>query len=122
MRYLEKRSLKILDCTAEKIYSENFKDPTFGEDEARQILAALKIESKEIHRKVEGSSLLFRVDNNWLKLTPPFWIDAIETEKKLLKHFDNKLSVQIPQIIHEGDFYGWKFVLLSHVEGGGKIL
>lgn len=113
--------MKIVDCTTEKTYSENFKDTTFGEVEARQIMASLKIESKEIHRKIEGSSLLFRVDDNWLKLTPPFWIDAIETEKKLLNHFYKKLSLQIPQIIHEGEFQGWKFILLSHVDGSSFV-
>ncbi|MGE0632446.1 MAG: hypothetical protein AB7O96_08570 [Pseudobdellovibrionaceae bacterium] len=39
------------------------------------------------------------------------------TEKKLLMHFYYKLTLQSPQIIYEGDFHGWKFVLLSHVEG-----
>lgn len=109
--------MRIFECETEETYSENFNDPKFGVDESRQILASLGIESKDLHRKVEGSSLLFRVNDNWLKLTPPFWTDAVETEKKLLKHFANRLSLQIPQILHEGDLFGWKFVLLSHVEG-----
>ncbi|MBN8540447.1 MAG: hypothetical protein J0L82_08675 [Deltaproteobacteria bacterium] len=92
--------MRIFECETEETYSENFNDPKFGVDESRQILASLGIESKDLHRKVEGSSLLFRVNDNWLKLTPPFWTDAVETEKKLLKHFANRLSLQIPQILH----------------------
>lgn len=109
--------MNFLDCTTEKAYLENFRDPKFGESECYRILDSLKIDPNEVNRKIEGSSLLFKVDKTWLKLTPPFWIEAFEVERKLLRHFDKKLSVQIPHIIHEGDFGGWKYILLSHVEG-----
>lgn len=109
--------MRLAECSTSENYTREFKNIKFGEEDAFEILNSLGIASQGLTRKIEGSSLLFRVQDLWLKITPPFWSDSVQTEIKLLQHFENRLTYSIPKIIHQGKKAGWDFVISTHVAG-----
>lgn len=109
--------MRLFDCSTPEMYSAEFKNLKFGEEDAFEIFNKLKIPSHGLTRKVEGSSLLFRVQDQWLKITPPFWSDSFRTEIKLLRHFENRLSFNIPKILHHGKHHDWDFAISTNVTG-----
>jgi hygromycin-B 7''-O-kinase len=71
----------------------------------------------ELKPSTNGSHIVYRVGNVWIKLMAPLFAGDMVFEVGGLKTVINKLSVETPQILAEGEVEGWKYILLSHVEG-----
>lgn len=98
-------------------YSARFRDPTFGADLAA-IVAGRHGLAPPLVRKVEGSSLVFRLgDGDWLKLSPPFLADGFEAETAATARVQGRLPALIPEIRLTGALEDWRYLVSAHVPG-----
>lgn len=70
-----------------------------------------------LERRFDGSNIVFKCGNSWIKLSPPFWRDAFTTEVKVLEHWQKKLPCKIPALRAVGTHAGWDYLICSHVSG-----
>jgi hygromycin-B 7''-O-kinase len=68
-------------------------------------------------RGVLGSHIVYRVGNCWIKLMAPLFAKDMAFEISGLKAVAEQLSVPTPQILAEGIFEEWRYVVISHIEG-----
>jgi hygromycin-B 7''-O-kinase len=98
-------------------YRRRFRDPAFGLDLA-DIVAARHGLATPLVRKPEGSSLVFRTgDGQWLKISPPFFDDAFETEVRITGLMRGRLPVPIPEIVLTGELDAWRYLVSTEVPG-----
>lgn len=97
-------------------YGELFQNNSHW-DFAIQYLAGHHRLEGAITRGTFGSHVFYRVGSVWIKLMAPLFSGDMKFEISGLRAVQNKLSVPTPQILFEGDLEGWKYVVLSHVEG-----
>lgn len=66
----------------------------------------------------EGTNIVFAYgDNSVIKIFPPFHRDQFESELLVLKHLQGKLSVNTPTLEHDGEIFGWPYLIISKLEG-----
>ena len=66
----------------------------------------------------EGTNVVFaHGDHQVIKLFPPFHQKQYHSEKLVLKHLQNKLSVKTPELQHFGELSGWPYLVMSQLEG-----
>jgi hygromycin-B 7''-O-kinase len=98
-------------------YRRRFRDPAFGADLAEIVRARHGLPSPLV-RRIEGSNLVFRAgDGPWLKLTPPFWLDAFEAEVRASAAVQGRLPARIPELIETGALEDWRYLISAHVPG-----
>ena len=98
-------------------YSARFRDPTFGLDLA-EIVAERHRLPRPLVRKVEGSNLVFRAgEGPWLKLCPPFWLDAFDAEVRVTEAVEGRLPAPVPAILGTGELDDWRYLVSAHVPG-----
>jgi hygromycin-B 7''-O-kinase len=102
---------------SEAEYRRRFRDPAFGRDLAEAVAARHGL-SPPLVRKTEGSSLVFRCgDGAWLKLSPPFFGDAFETEVAVTRRVQGRLPLAIPDIGLTGALDDWRYLVSADVPG-----
>lgn len=99
-----------------KHYSELFRDDKNWDLAIRYLVKLHGLEGS-ISRGTLGSHVVYRVGSIWMKLMAPLFAGDMKFEISGLRVVQNKLSVPTPHILFEGELEGWKYVLLSHVEG-----
>jgi hygromycin-B 7''-O-kinase len=98
-------------------YRRRFRDPAFGADLA-DVVAARHGLAGPLVRKPEGSSLVFRTgDGRWLKISPPFFDDALETERRITDLVRGRLPAPIPEIVLTGALEDWRYIVTVEVPG-----
>jgi hygromycin-B 7''-O-kinase len=69
-------------------------------------------------RKVEGSNLVFRAgEGPWLKICPPFWLDAFDAEVRVTQALQGRLPAPVPAILETGELDAWRYLISAHVPG-----
>lgn len=71
----------------------------------------------EVHRASLGSHIVYRVGNYWIKLMAPIFSRDMDYEISGLSAVNGRLPVATPRVLATGILEGWKYVILSHVEG-----
>lgn len=98
-------------------YRRCFRDPAFGADLA-EIIAARHGLARPLVRRVEGSNLVFRAgDGDWLKISPPFFAEAVEAEIAATARVEGRLPLPIPSIRLAGALDDWPYLVSGHVPG-----
>ncbi len=99
-----------------KRYNELFRDDKVW-DPAICYLVKLHHLEGSISRSAFGSHVVYRAGPVWIKLMAPLFAGDMKFEISGLRMVQNKLTIPTPQILFEGELEGWKYVVLSHVEG-----
>jgi hygromycin-B 7''-O-kinase len=108
--------MRTLDVSLDD-YKRRFRDPAFGADLAEIVVARHGLAGPPA-RKVEGSSLVFRLgDGDWLKLSPPFFGDAFDTEVAVTERVQGRLPVPIPALKLTGALEDWRYLVSANVPG-----
>lgn len=67
---------------------------------------------------LEGTNIVFAYGNNQvIKIFPPFHQNQYQSERLVLQHVHNKLSVKTPELQYHGEFSGWLYIVMSQLEG-----
>jgi hygromycin-B 7''-O-kinase len=64
-----------------------------------------------------GSHIVFRTNQGWIKLMAPIFSECMPFEIDGLNLAYGKISVKTPKILHEGTFHGWRYIIVSHIDG-----
>lgn len=65
-----------------------------------------------------GTNLVVDLDGNFvLKLFPPLYTSQFVSERATLRLLNGKLSVPVPQIIAEGEYGGWAYLIMTRLHG-----
>jgi hygromycin-B 7''-O-kinase len=98
-------------------YRRRFRDPAFGAGLAEVVRTRHGLPGRLV-RQVEGSNLVFRAgDGPWLKLTPPFWLDAFEAEVRATAAVAGRLPARVPELLATGELEDWRYLVSAHVPG-----
>lgn len=66
----------------------------------------------------DGTNIVFSYgETRVIKISPPFHQSQFESERLVLMHLDGKLSVKTPTLEHEGEVFGWPYLIISKLEG-----
>ncbi len=102
---------------SEADYSRRFADLGFGRDLAEVVAERCRL-PRPLARKVEGSSLVFRAgEGPWVKISPPFFGDAFETEVMVTRHVQGRLPAAVPDVLDTGELGDWRYLVSAHVPG-----
>jgi hygromycin-B 7''-O-kinase len=99
-----------------KHYYELFRDDKNWDPAIRHLIHHHHLEGA-ISRSVLGSHIVYRTGSVWIKLMAPLFAGDMKFEISGLRAVQNKLTISTPQILFEGELEGWKYVVLSHIEG-----
>jgi len=65
-----------------------------------------------------GTHIVFRVGSTaTVKLFAPFWEGDVRAERAALSLVRDALDVPVPQLVAEGEFEGWPYLVLTWLEG-----
>jgi hygromycin-B 7''-O-kinase len=53
----------------------------------------------------------------WLKICPPFWLDAFDAEVRVTQALQGRLPARVPAILETGELDDWRFLISAHVPG-----
>lgn len=88
------------------------------EDLARAIIHKHQLPEAPLTLFSDGTNIVFSyADNQVIKIFPPFHQSQFENERLVLKHLDGKLSTKTPSLEHEGELFGWPYLIMSKLEG-----
>lgn len=97
-------------------YKRLFRDPELGLPEARAIVERHGLQGA-IRRNFDGSNLVFELNGCWLKMCPPFWRDAYQSELQILEAWGGRLPVATPRLIAADNVGDLNYLVTSHVAG-----
>lgn len=76
------------------------------------------VQATEWRRAPLGRNVVFFLgDDLVVKIVPPFWSDQAEREAQALTLVAGRLRVRTPQLLGSGEIDGWRYLLLSRLEG-----
>jgi hygromycin-B 7''-O-kinase len=102
---------------SEAEYRRRFSDPHFGLDLAEVVADRCRL-PRPLVRQIEGSNLVFKAgDGLWLKISPPFWIDAFEAELRVTEAVRGRLPARVPSILESGALEDWRYLVSADVPG-----
>ena len=88
------------------------------EDLARVIIHKHQLPEASLTLFSDGTNIVFSYgDNKVIKIFPPFHQSQFESERLVLKHLDGNLSIKTPTLEHEGEIFGWPYLIISKLEG-----
>ena len=117
--YREARPVLSLSTLAvsEAGYRRRFAEPDFG-IELAEVVAERHGLPRPLVRKVEGSNLVFRAGEGlWLKISAPFWAEALDAEVAVSEALRGRLPAPIPTIVESGAIEDWRYLVSTHVPG-----
>jgi hygromycin-B 7''-O-kinase len=88
------------------------------EDLARAIIHKHQLPEASLTLFSDGTNIVFSYgENKVIKIFPPFHQSQFASERLVLIHLDGKLSVKTPTLEHEGEVFGWPYLIISKLEG-----
>lgn len=107
-----------MDLTIDE-FRENHQNHVFWDEVVRTLLANEKIEYKAFQRFSMGGNIVYSIDEKFvLKLFAPYHSKEFFIETDVLEKTDwSSVHIQIPQVVHKGEFDGWNFFLMTRVPG-----
>jgi hygromycin-B 7''-O-kinase len=88
------------------------------EELARAIIQKHQLPPASLTLFSEGTNIVFSYgDNKVIKIFPPFHQSQFESERLVLKHLDGMLSIKTPSLEHEGELFGWPYLIMSKLKG-----
>lgn len=88
------------------------------EELARAIIQKHQLPQATLMLFSDGTNIVFAYgDNKVIKIFSPFHQSQFESERLVLKHLDGKLSAKTPSLEHEGELFGWPYLIMSKLEG-----
>jgi hygromycin-B 7''-O-kinase len=107
-------------CLPEIISNEDFTAHFQSEiwtDAARQICRRHKISFSELRRGASSDHIVFLLDASLvLKIYRPFR-NCFEREKKALEFVGGKTGLKIPEIVFDGEFEGFNYLIQTQISG-----
>jgi hygromycin-B 7''-O-kinase len=91
--------------------------PHVEEDLARAIILKHQLPEASLTLFSEGTNIVFSYGEKVIKIFPPFHQSQFESERLVLKHLDGNLSIKTPTLEHEGEIFGWPYIIISKLEG-----
>jgi hygromycin-B 7''-O-kinase len=102
---------------SEPEYFRRFYEPIFGLDLAQAVCARHSL-PQPLTRKMEGSNLIFRIDDGrWLKITPPFFGDSFDAELQVTRGVAGMMPIPVPTILETGNLDAWRYSISTNVPG-----
>ncbi|KTC87136.1 MULTISPECIES: aminoglycoside phosphotransferase family protein [Legionella] len=96
---------------------EKLKTP-IEEDLARAVIHKQQFPEASLTLFSDGTNIVFSYgENKVIKIFPPFHRSQFASERLVLIHLDGKLSVKTPTLEHEGEVFGWPYLIMSKLEG-----
>ena len=87
-------------------------------DLARAIIHKHQLSEAELTLFSDGTNIVFSYgEDKVIKIFPPFHQSQFESERLVLKHLDGHLSIKTPTLEHEGEIFGWPYIIISKLEG-----
>lgn len=71
----------------------------------------------DLVRGTRGSHIVYRVGSVWIKMMAPLFAHDMAFEIQGLQAAQGRLSVSIPEILFQGEFESWKYLVTSEVSG-----
>lgn len=66
----------------------------------------------------EGTNIVIAYGNDKvIKIFPPLNGDQFKSEKLVLSHLQDKISIKTPRIEHVGEIDGWPYIVINRLEG-----
>jgi hygromycin-B 7''-O-kinase len=88
------------------------------EDLARVIIHKHQLPQASLTLFSDGTNIVFSYgENKVIKIFPPFHQSQFASERLVLMHLDGKLSVKTPTLEHEGEVFGWPYLIIRKLEG-----
>ncbi|KTD40553.1 aminoglycoside phosphotransferase family protein [Legionella parisiensis] len=84
---------------------------------ARAIIHRHQLSEASLMLFPEGTNIVFLYGNKVIKIFPPFHQSQFESERLVLKHVYGKLSIKTPLLEHEGELFGWPYLIIGKLEG-----
>lgn len=88
------------------------------EDIVRAVIQQHQLSGKVLTPFSEGTNIVFTYgDNTVIKVFPPFHRDQFLSELLVMRHVEGKLSIDTPILEHQGELFGWPYLVMSKLEG-----
>ena len=88
------------------------------EDVAKKIMHRHQLPILPLTLFSEGTNIVFACGNNQvIKIFPPFHQNQYQSERLVLQHVQDKLSVKTPTLKYHGEFSGWPYIVMSQLKG-----
>ncbi|CDZ76133.1 Phosphotransferase enzyme family protein [Legionella massiliensis] len=86
-------------------------------DLARVIIHKHQLPEASLALFSDGTNIVFSYGEKVIKIFPPVHQDQFESERLVLKSLEGKLSIKTPTLEHEGEIFGWPYLIISKLEG-----
>lgn len=108
--------MNLSDIKTERDLNNHYLDPIWSEA-AREICVRHKISYDELKRSDPCEHIVFFIDDSFvLKIYDPFG-RGFEREKIALDFVDGKTSLKTPEIVAEGSFEGFEYLIQTRIPG-----
>lgn len=88
------------------------------EDLVRLIIRRLELPEAPLILFSDGTNIVFSYgDNKVIKIFPPFHQGQFECERLVLNHVNGKISIKTPTLEHEGEVFGWPYLIMNKLKG-----
>jgi hygromycin-B 7''-O-kinase len=98
---------------------EKFKsNTTLLEKIAQVIINRHQLANEPLALFTEGTNIVFAHGKHTvIKIFPPIHNDSFQTEKIVLQHLQDKLSIATPKLEHVGEIAGWPYLIMTRLQG-----
>ena len=85
---------------------------------AREIIERHQLPAAPLKLFSEGTNLVFAYgENTVIKIFPPCHRDQFKSDFLVLKHLQDKLSIETPTVQYEGEIFGWPYIVMTQLDG-----
>ncbi|MBD3367185.1 MAG: phosphotransferase [Candidatus Eisenbacteria bacterium] len=110
--------MRMLDLETLDEYRAAYHDESIWTPVAQEICLRHGLENDAVARGPDGTHIVFFVgDALVLKLFSPLFPDDIEAESLVTPHLAGRLGVRTPAIVGRGVCAGWRYLLMTRVDG-----
>lgn len=90
----------------------------FCKSVANEIISRHKLSKKPLTIFADGTNIVFAYGKDQvIKIFPPFHAEQFKSERLVLKHLQDKLSVKTPNIQYDGEMMQWPYLVMTKLEG-----
>ncbi len=97
-------------------YNQLFSQDSLWEPAVHHLIRSRDLQGSPV-RGIRGSHIVYRVGSVWIKLMAPIFEKDMAFEIAGLECIQDKLEVPTPKILFQGELEGWRYIIVSHVEG-----
>ncbi len=92
--------------------------PSFFEGIIEAILDENDLPKDSLTPFSEGTNIVYAYGKDKvIKLFPPFHHSQFERDRLVLKHFEGRISVDLPKLLVEGVFHEWPYLIMTKLSG-----